>query len=118
MERANSQRDAIRTRLLKLYVNKVTIAFAGSGDSGSIEDIEIEMVNDYELDSIEKTSLKADLESWADTFLEGTGIDWYNNEGGQGEIVFDMSTVPLKLIAHVDVNVVSSSTEFQIEEML
>ncbi len=118
MARADSQREAIRTRLLKLFINKVTIHFAGAGDSGSIEEVEIEMVNGYDLDKIEEKSLKADLKAWADTFLEGTGVDWYNNEGGQGEIIFDMSTVPLKLIANVDVNITTSETEFYIEEML
>lgn len=68
-------------------VATVTIHFTGYGDSGQIDDVEIAMVAGH----TEPTDLAEQLEDWAYTFLEGTGVDWQNNDGGYGNITFDLT---------------------------
>ena len=68
-------------------VATVEITFAGCGDSGQIEDISIQMREGFE----QPADLEHQLEDWAHTFLEGTGVDWQNDDGGYGTITFDLT---------------------------
>lgn len=112
---ANKERSNLVKELVEAGVYKLTIDFAGSGDSGSIEDISAMSKDDESLDL--SKDLEEKIEEWCYTYLSGTGVDWYNNEGGQGEINFDLSTVPYKFTAYVDVNEVTSTTAFSTEEV-
>lgn len=79
----------LREWALKNRVIKVTVLFNGSGDSGSIESPELEFepgvpegVSQIAILSELPTALN--LERIAERALEDTGVDWYNNEGGNG----------------------------------
>lgn len=114
LKNTNSQ----RTELAKTFFEKgyalVRIEFAGSGDSGNIDDITITM-KDGEPTSLEYSSPERnEIEDWAQVYLEGTNVDWYNNDGGQGYIEFDLTTAPWKFEASIDQNeTVSSNAHFE-----
>jgi hypothetical protein len=59
-------------------------------------------------------SPRQEVEDWAYTFLEGRGIDWYNNDGGQGTITFDITAS--KFEYRIDVNKIFTATEDRGEE--
>lgn len=68
-------------------IDYLKIEFDGSGDSGSITGIYL----DGSWEAPVKGKLYELLENWAYELLEKTGVDWYNNDGGYGEIIFDMT---------------------------
>lgn len=116
-----SSADKKRAEFIQIFctkmVNRVLIEFAGSGDSGSIDDIIIEYVAGHE-PAAPDGDLRKEIETWAHKYLEGCGVDWYNNEGGQGTIEFDMRNVPFAFRANIDVNEMISSTAYETEEVL
>lgn len=94
---------------------KIIADFSGSGDSGSVDsvrfyDCDEELVDGLGtvvvpwqksskfyrdgkwVEEVHKTSqsLHDVMTDLAYTALESTGLDWYNNDGGQGEVVFTM----------------------------
>jgi hypothetical protein len=89
---------------------RITIEFDGSGDSGSITGVAIEphsmdfpvVYNEdkstwkdgtWNTESTPKTQpVKEALEQICYDMLERTGIDWYNNDGGFGQLEFDLET--------------------------
>lgn len=82
-------RDALKF-LASLGVMKVTASFDGSGDSGQVSDITIEgfagdakKVFPPELDG---QSLRFFVGEFIDQLLDESGYDWYNDDGGYGEI--------------------------------
>lgn len=76
---ASSEIGLIIDELQAVGITDLSIEFAGSGDSGSIEDV-------YPDPGV----LRERVEDWAYKVLEGTGVDWYNNDGGHGEITIDV----------------------------
>ncbi|MBX3282374.1 MAG: hypothetical protein KF756_07855 [Acidobacteria bacterium] len=60
----------------------ISIYFDGSGDEGSVHAIDGLNENEH-IDEEE-------LEDWAYDLIAGTGVDWYNNEGGFGTINIDV----------------------------
>lgn len=85
----------------------LTVQFNGEGDSGSFEDyVETSGIDGVKLDydalqeSLEKTLITPRLAGSSDNSLKGLimglsekyeektdhGIDWYNNEGGRGQV--------------------------------
>lgn len=118
MKQADEERHAFRQRLTESMITKVTISFSGSGDSGQIDSVEFYYVEDHQLPESQEEVLKQDLTAWAYKYLEGVGVDWYNNDGGQGEIIFDLETVPFKFLATVEVNQTVSSVEHEVLEAL
>lgn len=109
--KAQTKRTKLAIEMQAAGVNKVHIEFAGGGDSGSIDTIQIEMAEGF----TEPDDLKERLENFAYAWLDGTGIDWYNNEGGQGHIEFDLTSVPPAFSANVDVNETVSTTALSVE---
>ena len=93
-------------------VASVEIRFAGSGDSGNIDEIEIAMVDGH----VEPDDLQKKLEDWAYSFLEGTGVDWQNNDGGQGTISFELTNAAPHFHAVVEYNEIVSHIGFEVEE--
>jgi hypothetical protein len=109
---ADEERTILAAAMMSLGVKTVLIRFSGGGDSGQIDDIEIDMHPGHE----EPAGLNKKLESWAYKFLEGVGVDWYNNDGGQGEIEFDLTTTPAYFSAYVDQNYTETNRVFGVEE--
>ena len=111
---AQTERNKLAIEMQAAGVNKVHISFSGGGDSGQVDEINITMADGF----TEPEGLDDRLRDFAYKFLEGTGIDWYNNDGGQGEIEFDLTSVPPAFSANVDVNETVSTTALSIEREL
>ena len=101
-------------KLKELGVHEIVIEFDGSGDSGSIEyiairrsdgtEIDVKFTTDYPVRSsryengdwinevqVKQMSIREVLESYCYDELEKTNIDWYNNDGGFGELRITLS---------------------------
>lgn len=74
----------------KYRLDKVRFDFAGSGDSGSIDGHSFEPDAGDKDESVEAERealvIKFKLEDMAYAALERTGIDYVNNDGGQGHL--------------------------------
>lgn len=87
--------NIIYDHLKTIGVKTLDIQFSGGGDSGDINCIQFEFINeslpielyDYNCQSFEIFEL---IHDWSHEFLsEETSTDWYNNEGGDGYLHFD-----------------------------
>lgn len=111
--------DYIKTALAKLKeigATEVVIFFDGSGDSGSIESVSIrqsdgkpvpnldDLFVDYPVEKsryvdgewltdveIKQMPIADALEKYTYDELERTNVDWYNNDGGFGELRIELS---------------------------
>lgn len=117
-------RDELLVKMRALGVFKVTIEFHGSGDSGNFEEptaVDSEgnevVISDIKMNwpvrqtawtanrppkhttNLELMSLSQIVEHLANSALDREGIDWYNNDGGQGSftIKFDQSPPTIQL---------------------
>lgn len=73
-------------------IKTIHISFEGSGDDGSIHEVLIDG-EDKTPEWGENTGndpLAQRVTDWAYKFLDGTGVDWVNNDGGFGFIDFDV----------------------------
>lgn len=93
--------------LVALGITKVVVSFEGSGDSGAIDDIQTTPTVDLEAHSIliavrdggkhfvngkwvsppleeKEVKLETAITTIVYDWLENTGVDWYNNDGGFG----------------------------------
>lgn len=117
---------------------EIRVSFDGSGDSGSVESAEIWDGNknlnmlfsvDYletssswskdtgwvKTESVKRMPVKEALESLCYELLENTGIDWYNNDGGYGELCITLDPVEIKLEVNTRYTEVNSD-EFILDE--
>lgn len=117
--------------VLRLHqVQRVIIRFDGSGDSGSVDGAQFEP--DIDADAIrlvaqqvshafvdghwqpvveeQEVALAAALESVADAYLQAAGVDWYNDDGGYGDLLIDVAAGTASL--EVNVRYTESTTEF------
>ena len=91
----NSYIKSIATQLRLHGVKTMRIEFAGGGDIGQIDSINIidndgENASQYAYQSQGEILFKV-LENWAYEFLDiNNQTNWYNNEGGGGHIQFDL----------------------------
>lgn len=99
---------------------EIRIGFDGSGDSGSVDSVDIydgskslnmEFSVDYlemssswnkeggwvKTESIKRMPVKQALEQFCYDMLEETGIDWYNNDGGYGELYITLDPCEIQL---------------------
>lgn len=101
---------ALTTQLKMLGIAKVQLAFSGSGDSGEIEYVDllsanqeqIEMPNDMvawtkqvygeQKAETKQVKLRDALEDIGYRVLDETGMDWYNNDGGQGNVFLNVGS--------------------------
>lgn len=112
-EAADEERTILAAAMMSVGVNRATINFAGGGDSGSIDDVELEMRPGMK----PPEDLEKKLIDWADVYLEGCNVDWYNNEGGQGTITFDLTGGLPQFRCNIDVNIMTSETAYEVEEV-
>lgn len=117
-------------------ITKVTVYFEGSGDSGCIESIGYEpcdkegavknlpvehvstasFIEDGEwrrLTTPEQSTLNEALDALTYDYLEETGVDWYNNEGGYGELIIDVTQGTVSI--EVNVRTTHTDTEYSAE---
>lgn len=105
--KANAKRRELANKIAERGWKTVYIAFSGGGDSGSIDNIDVdEDCNFYA--QIKADPLLQEIEDFAYDYLSGTGVDWYNNDGGQGHMEFNVSTVPYTFECSIDVNTTMS----------
>ena len=115
---------ALTTQLKMLGVHKVQIAFSGAGDSGEIEYIDLFDANEEQVamptDMIawtkqvygeqkpetKQVKLRDALEDIGYRVLDETGMDWYNNEGGQGYVYLNVdSGVVFNVNVDMEINI-------------
>lgn len=100
------------------HVSRVTVSFDGSGDCGSISEVwfdggDFDAANTT-VESLgvarrfeegrwvtervdERKSVRSAIEELAYDYIDETGVDWYNNDGGYGELVLDIENGTLAL---------------------
>lgn len=117
-------------------IETVTVSFNGYSDSGSIEDISytpcenpdalkalpiqhISTSSCFEdgqwrrTTTPEQSTLNEVMDALTNDYLEETGVDWYNNDGGYGELVIDVHAGTVSL--EVQVRYTESRTEYSAE---
>lgn len=103
-------------------VRQVTVSFDGSGDSGSIDEVsygdarvdgsaltvEIEVANRVlnggrwvTVRRLEQRNLDTAIEELTSDYLDETNVDWYNNDGGFGELTINVEEGTVALEVHV-----------------
>lgn len=113
------QRAAIFAALKYAGIATVTVSFSGGGDSGSIDDVSamnaggdpVDLPEDAQLQftrsgELVAQTLKEAIIDLADAVLERCGHDWYNNEGGQGEVILHVEEQRIEL--QISINYMSS----------
>jgi hypothetical protein len=92
-------------RLEELGVTKIEIPFDGSGDSGSIEEHDIKILdakgNEVTIHSDDDTNYESVLSDFGYGYLEAFyAYDWYNNDGGYGTINIDIKAKTINVIGY------------------
>lgn len=132
---SNEEKQKLLTQLNLLGAKQVYVEFRGGGDEGEIESVYYNNRNDEHLeipkDMISWTqvvygdkpkltkemSLVDVLEDLCYRALDGTGLDWYNNEGGQGSLVIDFTESPPKTILNVGINhMTTEDYDYELDE--
>ena len=94
---------AVLAMLAKAGVARASARFSGSGDNGQLDEVE---VADAEGRRAPKWNTRKiarahpdgqRLYAFFDQMTEATGIDWWNNIGGDGEIVLDVTEPALSM---------------------
>lgn len=125
---SEDHRATLLGTLKLLSAASVVVEFSGSGDSGSIQSVAVLDYNGAEVDltghkldwvttsstykdgkwvetsTPEVKELGAVIEQVAYAAIESTGLDWYNNEGGQGEFTIDFATSPPTIDLEIGIN--------------
>lgn len=126
--------DVILEKLRELGATSVDIYFDGSGDSGSIGYIKV-MQADKEITKLtcsvpydKKTSTYVDgqwieriqtknislneaLTKYCEDALDEENVDWYNNDGGFGNLTIDFSRTPPEVLLEVNLRHTEIETE-------
>jgi hypothetical protein len=99
-----SQEDAVRKELfdtLKMYgITLIKVQYSGSGDSGQTDDIDITPEKRHEMldEKMESgKTIRDALDEFAWKGIEDNESGFYNNEGGYGEIIFDVAERTVKM---------------------
>lgn len=113
-------------------VSLITISFSGSGDSGAIDRADFQpqqpdafrhtRVDQLETQSVfenncwekalvpETITLDEALDNIANDYLDEADVNWYDGDGGYGELVIDVAQRSIFL--EINVNYTESTTEF------
>ncbi len=119
---SEQEKTKLLTQLNLLGAKKVIVEFQGGGDDGQVDgvylfdqnNVDIDVPNDmiawttltYGSQQAESkpTKLLDALEDLCSRALDNTGLDWYNNDGGQGNLVIDFSENPPSIKLNVGIN--------------
>ena len=119
---SEQEKTTLLTQLNLLGARKVVVEFQGGGDDGQINgvylydqnNIDIDVPNDMiawtaltygnQQSEQRQTKLVDALEDVCSRALDNTGLDWYNNEGGQGSLVIDFNNNPPSIRLNVGIN--------------
>lgn len=129
-----THRALFLSTLRTLGVGKLVVSFSGGGDSGDVDDIKAynaeqtreiplaetipwrveedrfnQETNEWEEISKEETlSLEKIAKELTLRALQDQGLDWYNNDGGQGSLEINFSTTPPTIQLEVGINYMST----------
>lgn len=120
---ANEQeKTTLLTQLNLLGAKRVVVTFQGGGDDGQIDEVYMIDNNEAYIDipddmiawttltygnqqsEQKQTKLVDALEDLCSRALDNTGLDWYNNDGGQGNLVIDLKESPPNIKLNVGIN--------------
>lgn len=119
---------ALTTQLKMLGVATVGIVFSGAGDSGEVEAVYLHNANDEVVDmqtdmvawtkqvygeqkpETKQVMLRDALEDIGYRVLDETGMDWYNNDGGQGTVYLKVDSGEVFTV-RVDMEINITQTE-------
>jgi len=120
---ANEQEKAtLLTQLNLLGAKRVVVEFQGGGDDGQVDGVYLYDQNDDDIDvpndmiawttqtyggqeaESKQTKLVDALEDLCSRALDNTGLDWYNNDGGQGNLTIDFKENPPSIKLNVGIN--------------
>jgi hypothetical protein len=114
---------ALTAQMKMLGVKEVSISFQGGGDSGEIYSIDTYNMNNESIpipdDMVswtkqvygdqEKTQSNISIDKVLDDIgyrvLDATGMDWYNNEGGQGTVHIYFDDELPRIEVNMEINV-------------
>jgi hypothetical protein len=123
---SKQEKDTLLTQLNLLGAKRVYVEFRGGGDDGQVEGVyykdKHDEIQDIPTDMISwtqktygsqtpetKTMTLVDvLTDLCYRALDNTGLDWYNNEGGQGQLVIDFTDNPTSIILNVGINTMTT----------
>ena len=123
---SKQEKETLLTQLNLLGAKHVYVEFSGSGDSGQIDGVYYRDKNDdfqnipsdmiawtkqtYDEQPKETTNMKLVdvLEDICYRALDETDLDWYNNEGGQGNLHIDFTETPVAISLNVGVNTMTT----------
>jgi len=131
--RWRSNLSRILVALRQHQASSVEVSFSGGGDSGHIYDIAIgpdTEIGEHNMEimsfnrvyedggwvvteELVTKSIRDAIEDMTYGYLETTDVDWYNNEGGQGELSIDMENEVVSL--YVDANYTECHREYDNE---
>lgn len=115
-------KTTLLTQLNLLGAKRVVVTFQGGGDEGQIDEVYMIDNNEAYIDipddmiawttltygnqqsEQKQTKLVDALEDLCSRALDNTGLDWYNNDGGQGNLVIDLKESPPKIKLNVGIN--------------
>jgi hypothetical protein len=89
-------------KLRDMGYTHIRIGYSGGGDSGQIDEIEaLEMLNgkfidEADISGFEEIDYEA-IESWVNDFMLDDIEDWWNNEGGFGHAIIDLSDLSYEI---------------------
>lgn len=139
----NNRKRLFFTLLKVLGGSKAVVAFDGSGDSGSIDCVDLlnregeridltgakfewptrtsnfdpttnKWVNGSEVQEMDVDDI---LKEICENALDDQGVDWYNNEGGYGELTIDLTTQPVSVVLDVNVReTISHNTAYDLTD--
>ena len=123
---SNEEKQKLLTQLNLLGAKEVRVEFQGGGDDGQVDGVymldnngaEIELPDDMiawtkqtygeQKAETKNETLVEVLEDLCYRALDETGWDWYNNDGGQGELIIDFTESPPKIDLSVGINTMST----------
>ena len=124
------EKETLLTQLNLLGAKHVYVEFRGGGDDGEIEGVYYRDKNDdiqdmptdmiawtkqtygEQTEETKNTSLVDVLEDLCYRALDETGLDWYNNDGGQGGLHIDFTKTPVAISLNVGINTLSTDAHF------
>lgn len=120
----------VLTRLKLLGIREVIVEFSGGGDDGSINgvvcvsadgndvDIEDERIEGWTTEGYQdqdgswrhkfvrkEMELSDLLEGICNDALDKSGLDWYNNSGGEGQLIIDFAESPPDIRLEVGIRI-------------
>ena len=92
--RAEASLKSVLLEFKRLEIVSCEVSFDGCGDSGAVNESEMSIYGSEGRDVTAEApqELRDAVVAFAYDYLESSGVDWYNNDGGYGTLEIDTST--------------------------